>query len=48
MTQCGVILKHAEVQADPGMWAEHQIQLGCLRSTFGSWSPQLEALKIYM
>ena len=38
MTQCGVILKHAEVQADPGMWAEHQIQLGCLNLAPGHQS----------
>lgn len=36
MIQCGVILKlDTVIQADPGMWAEHQFQLGCLRSEFG-------------
>lgn len=36
MIQCGVILKlDTVIQVDPGMWAEHQFQLGCLRSEFG-------------
>lgn len=48
MSHCRVVPKpYTAVQAGPGMWVEHQFHLGCLRSEFGLWSPQLEALKIY-